>query len=624
MKVRIVGEEFVLAVSRTEDLNDCAVKVYKSADAALQQWSASTRSSPVLALNGSKFCDLNTTGSAFCFIGPIFPAKIPEGIPAFLTLGLFNILLVATSEDEKRRLNLFLEGIGHEIPWEGWHVSKGVITKVTYGLKRQADIGPVDAGPISGLPAELESVTHEYRMLVAATRAKGRATLPNIDQEFATFDIGFRQTLQSSKLSAVTKAQWLVNVNAALSRFSSQTFAGVSPILGTECHYWTHSLLGIGMAAQALLAVRRQVHSAATRANFRGRIYALKDLAPNPVSLQKLAISDGFWQQHYLPSPPANSSDQRLPLIVCFSGRDGFRSTTHTLSVPLEVISAANTVGWTLRTVTHELSHVFIDGLTSSVLPRLDKATELNRVLSLMNGTSQSTNLFEQLQAYFCFALCLVVTNPDDANLVLEDTEALVARVQGSYGEVSEVLTHIFDFLYFYQRDPKTYISAIWGSWDVIPNINDRISEYLTRTLCAILIEHLTVADPFDRAIDQLLQELTELRSTFPQGAYVGIAIDRLKNDRSFFKKRLQSLGHLVRITFAFFYSPEVASQLAHADRGERLEAKAFELGGQIDNPLRFIYDHSGSVTPTNTPDGRRSAWVMAQLAFSEARDDSS
>ncbi|SFQ70778.1 hypothetical protein SAMN05216567_12846 [Variovorax sp. OK605] len=617
MKVAIVGEDYVLSVARTDDLSGHTVKLFKSVDAALQNWGASTRSSPIFALNKSKFPDLRNLNCSFCFIGPLYPGRLPPGLPAFLTFGIYNLLLLATNHEEEVRLNTFLVSLDKTVGWEGWKVSNGSIMLVVPGPRQDTNDGPLDSGPILGLPEGLESVAQEYRTLVAATRAKGQASLAGVDEEIATFDFGFRKTLENPKWRGVAKAQWLVNVNAALSRFSSQTFAGTSPILGTECHYWTHSLLGIGMAAQALLSIRRQVQGTAATADFRGRLLALKNKPPNSVRLERLAISDGFWQIHHLPDASARADGKRMPLIVCFSGRDGFKSTTHTLSVPLEVITAANTVGWTLRTVTHELSHVFVDGLISSILPAFDNSSELNRIMQLIAGNAEPANSYEQLQAYFCFALCLVVTE-DDNDIELNGSDSLLSVIEDSYGEASEVLTHVFDFLYFYQRDPKTYISAIWGSWDVIPNINDRINEYITRTLCAILIEHLTIAQPFDSAIAQLLQELTSLRSHFPDGPYIGVAIDRLTKNKEFFKKRLQHLSHLVRISFSYFYSPEVAAQLARASRGTRSEPKLFQPGSQIDNPLRFIYDHSGSSTLTNTPDGRRSAWIMAQLAFSE------
>lgn len=630
MKARLEGAEVVLVVSHSSPIAAPTVQVCASVDVALKSWTASTRCSPLYSLNGSVWPSLTGRNKVeICFLGPIYPALIPQGVQAFLSLGLYNVILVAATALEKKLLKTYLEKQVGTIPWEKWTLSKGVVNpNVEYSpfvLKKL--ISTEEAGPIKTLPPELGSVADEYRTLIAATKAKGGRYLPQVATEIAVFDSGFRTTLESDKWQAVAKSQWLVNVNAALSRFSSQTFAGISPILGSECHYWTHSLLGIGMAAQGLLAIRRQVHAASGRANFRKRIEALKSSPPNPSALEKLKLADGFWQRHHLPDEIGAVSDSsaRLPLIVCFSGRDGFRSTTHTLSVPLEVISASNTVGWTLRTVTHELSHIFVDSILGTILPKLGSAASMNSLFTTFEKESPA-NLFEQLQAYTCYSLCLMCTTPDSEALDVKNGDDLKDAIQKSYPEASEILTHIFDFMYFYQRDPKTYISAIWGSWDVIPNIMDRIDEYLIRTLCSVLVLHLSVADPFGNSIKQVLEHLKELRVRFPEGVFVGEAIKRLEKNSAEIKERLHHVEHLVRLSYAFIYSPIVAALMNRTAPESRSKkstgSKVFDANRVVDNPLKFIYEHSGTPSMTNSPDVQKSAWMMAQLAFSKLADD--
>jgi hypothetical protein len=557
---------------------------------------------------------------------------VPYDIPAFLTLGLHNILLVASTAKEKNALKKFLNNLENVTPWEQWSIAKNVIQplSVKYSpVSHQNSDECYDNGAIN-LPQGLTSMAEEYRTLVAATRAKGKKYLPRVSEEIAIFDKNFRARLQSPVLSDVVKSQWLVNVNAALSRFSSQTFAGTSPILGTECHFWTHSLLGIGMAAQGLLAIRRQVHSVAAQANFRGKLKQLEQQPPHQISrLETLEINNEFWQKHHLADEIEGlriNSANKLPIIVCFSGRDGFRSTTYTLSVPLEVITASNTVGWTLRTVTHELSHIFLDRILTAILPNLNSEKGLKELFKLMDDKALPASLFQQLQAYLCYALCLVVAKPDAKVINIRDANHLDQLIQESYQEASEVLTHIFDFLYFYQRDPKIYISAIWGSWDVIPNIQDRIDDYLMRTLCALLVRHLNVVDPLGTAIEEVLVHLRDLRTHFPNGVYVGEAIARLENRKDEFRMKLHHYQHLSKLSYAFLYSPSIAALLNRVEPESRstksIKSKLFEKNRRINNPLAFIYDYAGSSTFTNAPDPKKSVWIMAQLAFSLSQND--
>lgn len=629
MIVPLSGDEFFLAVSHNLDLSRHTVHVCKTMDSILQTWGESTRCSPVFALNNSARPDLeSTTEITFCFIGPLYPGLVPLGIPAFLTFGIHNILLIASTPAEHLVLENYLHSDGNKIAWEKWRILNGIIVSVDYAsaIKEISPNKCYDVGPIS-LPKGLISVTDEYRTLIASTQAKAMKYLPQISEEICTFDKYFRPTLELKAHRDVTKSQWLVNVNAALARFSTQTFSGISPILSRECHYWTHSLLGIGLATQGLVAIRRQAQEAASCANFSERIKALKNTPPNPIRLEDLKLADGFWQKHHLPNSfeqSGNSVSDMLPQIVCFSGRDGFRSTTHSLSVPLEVISASNTVGWTLRTVTHEISHGFLDLILAAILPDTNSEDGLNRLFNVCDKKPAS-NLYEQLQAYLCFSLCMLSApfEINDTSKVIDVTngDQLATHIQEQYQETSEVLTHIFDFLYFYQRDSKTYISSIWGSWDVIPNITDRIDDYLIRTLCAILVQHLSVSDAFEITIMQVQEHLIELRTHFPDGAYVGDAINRLTTKRTEFKNRLHHLQHLVRLSYSFLYSPDVASvmyrSMPEARSKKKSTIKSFKSDRLVENPLKFIYEHSGNSMITNIPDTKKSAWLFAELAFS-------
>lgn len=622
-----VKGEFVLALERTNLQPEYSVRIVPDFDSILSMWGAGVRTSPIFPLGDYEVPDLSRRSeSLLCFLGPIYPADVPVGIPSFLTFGLFNILLVAQDPRTRKSLLQFLRKQS-EIPWEVWKVASGKIKEMTYSPYVDAP-NTNDNGAIS-VDSVLRSATDEYRALVATTISKGALRLPSVVDEIRSLDDGLRHQISMSPHHCVSKLQWLVNVNAALSRFSSQTFAGTSPISHTECHFWTHSLLGIGMASAALLTIRRHVHRAFAVCDFATRIQLLaKETAKE--GLRGLPMKDRWWQQHHLPETPAGANvgneKDRLPLIVCFSGRDGFRSTPFSLSAPLEVISACNTVGWSLLTLTHELSHVFIDSILAALLPKIKSKEGRTDLLRLLSKKTPA-NLFEQAQELLLLCISLIEREeadiPEDASLRIA-TEADLARiVQTHYQEINELLTHMFDFLYFYAGDFRAYVSSIWRSWDVIPNIQDRIDDYVTRTLCAVLCHNLTVDDPVGTTIDQVKAELDAVKSVAPDGQYIGEAIGRLTTERSRFEKRLHTRVVLTKFFRGFLYSPAIAKiineeQPESGGAYKSLSPKSFTSRKRISNPLRFLQKFSGD----KKADTGKSIWIIAQLAFASIDND--
>lgn len=629
MTVQLAGSQLILILSRQHPSASFQVAARASMDDALADWGSSSRCSPIFPINRSEWPKLGLRYRIW-LAGPIFPGMVPTGVTAFLSLGIYNLVLLATTDEDTEKISAFLSKHS-KTPWESWEVDgDGLIGRIEYSPTLEfSDNTKHDAGDFKFHPG-LKSMTEEYRTLVAATVAKAKSYSPQIAQETLEFDRGFRSSIYSSTLKEINKSQWLVNVNAALSRFSSQAFAGISPVTGTECHYWTHSLLGVGTAVQALVSIRRQVQIAFDRTNFPLRLRELKKVGPNTIRLQKLAPSDGFWQHHHLPKLAENPARPQLPPIVCFSGRDGFRSTAHTLSVPLEVISSANTIGWSLRTVTHELSHVFVDAILGTLLPSLADEAVADRLVAILDSEDPS-NMFEGLQVALCWNLCLIQQKDVKDSLEIKSGRHLVAIVQDAYPEVSEILTHIFDFQYFYQRNPTIYVASIWASWDVIPNIESRVREYLIRTLSAIMVLNLNVADPFGATVDRVLQELEALSAAMPGANIVKLAVQTLRTDRNRLRTEMLKIIRLVAICNGFFYSPELSAIVSRdvtqaRSAPKRFPDNEFKDDVRVHNPLNFVYlqspRSSGKSMLSNDPDPQKSAWIMAQLAFSDIRED--
>jgi hypothetical protein len=627
LSVQITGE-LTLVVDRPSIDGPFRVAIRDSVAASLPHWGRASRASPIFQTSASTVPRLNGKRvTRICFIGPISPDELPTGFNLFLSYGVYNTIIFAQGQSEFDSLDALLAKLGKTTPWEMWELVGDRVVSGGYSplLKTGSSALHTPMRPIAH-GDHLRAASEEYQTLLAVTRCRATPYFADTARELDVLDEALNDKINLVELHQVRKLQWLVNINAALSRFSSQSFAGTSPILGTECHFWTHSLLGIGLATKALLHFRRYVDKRAALAQFPARIAAFKTMDPVSSSLKKQAATHPDWSSLTLPAPKTKASADvaQLPLIVCFSGRDGFKSTTFTLSAPLEVMQSANTCAWSLQTLTHELSHIFVESIVAALLEDdFAKPAWSAKVLAIYNGNRQPANLHEQLQEFMFFAFARLEMEdqgkPDQIELPDDAPKQLIRK---HYHTASELLAHIFDFVHFFQQDPTSYVNSVWSSWDVIPNIESRIDEYVVRSLCALHYSNLTVNNGPAVSLDILLNKLQGL--TISRDQYVTPAIKALKERRNHFLQALAVRVPLIKLARAVMYSPEVAGIFAQTRPVSRsaakvmgYKAKVFTKNRPVDNPIRFILDHCLD----RTADPAKSLWVLTQLAFSGDAD---
>lgn len=344
---KLAGEQAFLLLKRSDDLRGHEIKAVATFDQALSEWDSTTRVSPVFPLNSSEFPTPGNNLPWFVFfIGPIDPGTLNlEDVDAFVSYGIHNLVLVTETPHDVGVCRILIEL--NNVPWEAWEVHGSRIHDIAYGpaLKKGETASRIAVAK-PPVPSQLKSASEEYRTLIAVTRAKCSRYLPAMVIDIDSFDAAFQRALDLPDRHAVAKLAWLANVNAALSRFSSQTFAGTSPILETECHFWTHSLLGIGTATQALVNIRRHHDSSIEVSRLAEKVNGLQYLRSDDETLTQRSFTDAAWQKHWLGEvtlPDEVKSERYAKLIAYFSGRDGYRSTSFTLSAPLELITGCNT-----------------------------------------------------------------------------------------------------------------------------------------------------------------------------------------------------------------------------------------------------------------------------------------
>ena len=334
--------------------------------------------------------------------------------------------------------------------------------------------------------------------------------------------------------------------------------------------------------------------------------------------LQTLAPNDSFWDKDFLAGDfptddPAqiqfdDHEDPRLHLLTYFSGRDGFRATVISLSAPLELLQSCNSISWTLLTITHEISHILVDGVLAFLLPKPHTEADLNAAIELLVRGENCATLFEQMQQLLCYSIWQIAS-PNATDWLEPQTLGLHLEQHGQ--SLYEIVTHCFDFLYFYRADPAVYIPAVWASWSAIPNIENRVSEYIVRSLCALLTNHLRRENGVQVAIDQLLHLLENAEVDFPDAQYVPQAINELKSRRSDYTSALSIRRPLALFARHFLYSHTIAQQLLSPETTADFQPLRF-TGDTVANPLRFIHDFSRDAAPSHL----RSAWLLQQLAF--------
>ena len=614
------------------------IAIVQSREDALRGWTASTRISPIFRVVDSEFLSPDSykfSGEKnLIFLGPIHPQALPriksaERTQLWLSIGLYNVVLVpATKEDCKKVISWAKDT---KVPFEHWAIKNGSRTSLDHWEppKKPAEWRETIAGlSTASFANEIDEAIQEYCPLMASAIARSRALPSEITEELVTANsfvgrlLTELQKQHDSKASCYRALGELLIVNAALSRFSSQTFAGTTPVAETECHFWSHSLLGIGIASIALRNFRSFIHRTLGAARLPERFAALAKRTQNVPDLTATdpPDEDYLWQVTL-----DEDSGDLMPLLTCFSARDGYRSTEMTVSAPLAAVSSCNSMRWSLLTITHEICHVIVRAIQSDLYPDLDSEKELRDCLGLLNAHRRASSLFHEIRRYVIFSIIrmddVAAGRQPGASppIGIEDLRRLLQHWRQ---DVDETMVHACDFLYFYGKDVDRYIAGIWSSWGTIPNIGTRVRDYVMRTVCAVMATHLRRDENAeDIARKLVVGALTELQRKGLGGRYVDEALTYLNNSwNREILPRVRARRQLVKIVNSFLFSEQIATSLRGevAISGGASDREGYTLRvGHLDsqtirNPLRFVEIYTESSQPSSI----HSAWMLYVLAF--------
>ena len=612
---------------------------------AVANWTSNSRLSPIWPIKGYDTRRESFAGrQQLLFLGPVQPARLDEEIKGladakqfglWLTAGCFNIAIRLDKSREGAALGRRVVAWAktHAIAHEVWTLTDGAITKSQHHVLRggnpQPAIDRLAASIAKNDAPALRSTFQENLIVTATSLARAAAVYPPIFtnlEAIAEAACGTVQSYEKGELSLLEMQSRLLSMNAALSRFSSQAFSGTPPIEGTECHFWIHSLLGTGSANIALANLVASIQKVLGEARLPERLIALENKTASVPNKEALVSDAALLNFDIMRETQSDSitTESIIPLVTYFSGRDGFSSQLQTLSAPLTTLAECNSLRSNLLTVTHEISHIFVQSALAVLSPSLGEQREMDHARKIAQPQFSAAN---QLDAARQLVVEAVITMETVVRELPDDkVGAELPRLFEQWRhEVQEILVHTFDFLYFHQGDPEYYVTSIWHSWCSIPGIGDRVPEYLMRTMCAVSATLLTTSTKvlFEAVVESTKSLLSTILPRIEHANnYVEQALALMESykpgsdlaqsvERAFFARL-----YLVRLVRIFLYSERLAAQLfadphirpssADPDK-KRLQYNTSPLG----NALTFL---KGQLK--DNPTDAESIWVLHCLAF--------
>lgn len=693
-----------------EDADSFELSFSNDLQSVLKSWTSSTRISPVWRLTPTskikpKYGWSEETPDVF-FISGKDPSWLTDNLSpecvdslgqygAWLSIGVYSLVVVALHNESKNEINSALkkQQITHEVwscdavegmrKFSGSTIAYVSIDELTFGQPRAASptLDKLRASASTRTDDTFGFMILELCTLLSVVHTRARHSFPAISEdclaieglisgllELDTMELpdeaatGAELTLPERLLSNPSKQDILLTLNAGLSRMVSQVFAGTSPIIRTECHFWPHSFLGIGVASLALRNISQFVTAILDESQYNDSYYthlkspfrqdAIHTRSSREAAPAFRSLQHSEWRKVGLSKKRRRDSasvafEPAPNPITYFSGRDGFRNGMLTTSAPLNSIAGCNSYQWNLGTITHELSHRIIGGK----LTELFLKTETSAQDSAENGRSMKEHMSQERATVEDVALqmlgnCLLVmvswdfSGPDEARDAYSRIDSFFETARERF-QVSfeELLVHAFDFFHFYGSDSKTYIDFVWQSWAVQPTIFEKLDEYIRRTLFALSVKHfdlpnwieLSIADFISVIESEPIASQTELRDLILRQLRTPEFLDShrifLELSTSLlclfqFCFRCERLG--TEATREVYASKKQARRKGKLGTERRTLSYPATVGVFIDddvsvprpafsNPLRFIRDFSRQ----KEANASESAWLLHMLAFS-------
>lgn len=442
--LKLVGGTHFLTLR--SDGNTHAVECFRRFVEAVAKHDGNSRISPIFSVSGSpppafqkgKLCHL-------LFLGPKYPgdASIPEGIDCYLTLGLLNLVLFSDSAD---RIDALRDALSSEtVGWEQWSLVGNAIQKIEYHFPGKSSVPTEVTAPIGLDRKPLTPTAREFQTALACAVGKAQLYKQPTEQLLLNYNEVLRRFLTNDSIQDVERVQFLTIANVSIARLTWQTYGGTSRISESTIPIAMHSLLGIGTAVLGLHALTRFVEQVFESNPTRMSLARLENVRPRSAGrLLSIPATDNFWNRDFSASAPGEIASKpdgpNLPQFATFSARDGFRSTSISLSAPTESITGCNTPSWTLQTLTHEMSHTQIRIALGFLLPNFAIPEDVEAVWTTITQPDRATSLLIEVRAFLAESIRQFSSKSIVESLSRDE---FFAALKDNLDEAHEILTHI-------------------------------------------------------------------------------------------------------------------------------------------------------------------------------------
>jgi len=298
----------------------------------------------------------------------------------------------------------------------------------------------------------------------------------------------------------------IIQVNSALSYVSTQANSGNIPIHERRSLIRRNSLLGVGIASDALNKIAHFIELAFSLLPLENRLRT-NEVESKPLEgIGNLPIyNSSNWNNRSIGRGNGNSnSDQVNFKLTFFSARRGYRETEYSISAALQSLYEGSGLKWSLMTITHEMLHGHVRLLLSCIFYGEEKnSSDKNRVIfyqdfikKIKRQKLEDENLNDSIRFIILTHCCMTITHGSLTNkvpyngkfkLIEPKTENELWDIyEDEYRNISEIIVHVLDLHYFYYSRLNVYIPLIWASWVEIPHVNGNLRQYILRSLLAI------------------------------------------------------------------------------------------------------------------------------------------
>lgn len=579
-----------------------------------------------------------------------FLAALENGLGAqwlqrsYISHGLVSTVIVLNCREDwdevERTASDLIRG------YELWPTANGIVRRAHIERSVPNDRTAPSFGLVSdeGLPYESASQVRRFNALLASVAQRIAQYVPEATPMLWSLHgacVSHAENLRQldgatgSEQARHHRLSILVEMNASLSMFSSQALAGTLPLSDSAYPSGEYSLLGIGTSVRALLRVYGHISGVFDQANLPGRIaeaYGAPGTDFEPYYFRDGSVDYDEWDNaSILPaSLPAAGSAELENHLTYYSSRWGFRQTHNTISVSWQCVHAAASKQWNLLTLTHEYLHAHVSQLLAASLQWTDEDDMAATETAMFNGDLRETAR-DSIRAVAMGAMVhLKAADSDDAEVDMPATELSAAKMNeisvSYYWYLQELGVHTLDYQYFYGGDDLVYVSSIWNSWALVPQVAKKLDHYLVRSISALSVTPMDAADMgdlFNRTVDRLetaFRHLLDLQQGEVAGAGRGLvdsesrpnpivleALDRLSDPDVYAKLEqvFNATSYVAKMFGTFFFEPRLHSDLLAdsniASPGRRFDLRAGEYRDEpIESPIAFLLDRFHS-SPTNS-----------------------